>query len=47
MLYGYARCSSAEQSLDIQIEALEDTGYRIGESLKVSAARKSRTDSGQ
>lgn len=36
MLYGYARCSSADQSLDIQIDTLKAAGCQVVRAEKVS-----------
>lgn len=40
MLYGYARCSSADQSLDIQIDALKAAGCQIVRAEKVSGTSR-------
>ena len=45
MFYGYARCSSADQSLDIQIDALKAAGCQIIRSEKISGtSRDGRRD---
>lgn len=40
MLYGYARCSSADQSLDIQIDTLKAAGCQVVRAEKVSGTSR-------